>query len=101
MNVRYVLAPAAENDLSEIWHYIKQETTADVADRIQAAILDKFDFLANNPGVGHSRKDLTALPVKFFPIYAYLIVYRQTTPLEIVSVLHGRREVGRLLKDRT
>jgi hypothetical protein len=39
--------------------------------------------------------------VKFFPVYSYLIVYRPATkPLQIASILHGRRDVAGLLKDR-
>ena len=33
--------------------------------------------------------------------YSYLIVYRaETMPLQIVSILHGRRDVEQLLRDR-
>jgi hypothetical protein len=39
--------------------------------------------------------------VKFFPVYSYLIVYRpMTKPLQIASILHGRRDLLQLLKDR-
>jgi antitoxin ParD1/3/4/toxin ParE1/3/4 len=58
-------------------------------------------FLSQRPGTGHWRKDLGSESVKFFPVYSYLIVYRpDTNPLQIVSILHGRRDVGRLLSDR-
>jgi antitoxin ParD1/3/4/toxin ParE1/3/4 len=44
---------------------------------------------------------LTDAAVKFFPVYSYLIVYRpETSPLQIVSILHGRRDLEQLLKDR-
>jgi len=44
---------------------------------------------------------LTEEPVKFFSIYSYLIVYRpETKPLQIVAILHDRRDVERLLDDR-
>jgi antitoxin ParD1/3/4/toxin ParE1/3/4 len=52
------------------------------------------------PGVGHWRRDLTNEPVKFFAVYSYLIVYRpETRPLEVVAILHGRRDVAELLKN--
>jgi len=39
--------------------------------------------------------------VKFFPVYSYLIVYRpETKPLQVVSILHGRRDVGKVLEER-
>jgi antitoxin ParD1/3/4/toxin ParE1/3/4 len=101
MTARYVLAPQAALDLFEIWGYIKKQTSAVVADRIESAIREKMAFLAGTPGAGHRRKDLTDADVKFFAVYSYLIVYRpDTTPLQIASILHGRRDVGQVLKDR-
>ena len=102
MSVRYVLAPEAALDLVEIWRYIRQESGLAAADRVESVIRDKFVFLAGTPGAGHWRKNLTDQPVKFFPVYSYLIVYRpETEPLQIVSILHGRRDVERIQKGRT
>jgi plasmid stabilization system protein ParE len=101
MSVRYVLAPQAALDLVEIWRYIKEQTGLTMADRVDSAILEKIAFLAGTPGAGHSRKDLTEEDVKFFSVYSYLIVYRATTkPLQIVSILHGRRDLDQILKGR-
>jgi plasmid stabilization system protein ParE len=101
MSVRYVLAPQAALDLVEIWRYIKEQTGLTMADRVESAILEKIAFLAGTPGAGHSRKDLTEEDVKFFSVYSYLIVYRATTkPLQIVSILHGRRDLDQILKGR-
>jgi toxin ParE1/3/4 len=64
-------------------------------------IRDKILFLAGSPGAGHWRRNLTDEAVKFFPVYSYLIVYRpDTKPLQIVSILHGRRDAERILKGR-
>jgi plasmid stabilization system protein ParE len=101
MRQRYVLAPEAALDLVQVWRYVKQEAGVEMADRVESAIRDKFVFLAGTPGGGHWRKDFTDEPVKFFPVYSYLIVYRpETKPLQIVAILHGHRDVERLLKNR-
>ena len=101
MNVGYVLAPQAALDLVEIWRYIKAQTSVAMADRVESTIRERIAFLAGTPGAGHRRKDLTDEDVKFFPVYSYLIVYRpQTKPLQIASILHGRRDLTQLLKDR-
>jgi len=76
MKRRYVLAPAAARDLVEIWRYIEKKSSREMADRVESVIRDKIVFLAENSGSGHSRKDLTDEPVKFFSVYSYLIVYR-------------------------
>ncbi len=101
MSVRYVLAPEAALDLVQIWRYLKKESSVAVADRVESVIRDRIVFLVGTPGAGHWSKNLTDEPVKFFPVYSYLIVYRpETKPLQVVSILHGRRNVERILKDR-
>jgi toxin ParE1/3/4 len=101
MKGRYVLAPEAALDLVQIWRYLKNQGSVAIADRVESVIRDKIVFLAGNPGAGHWRKNLTDAAVKFFPVYSYLIVYRpDTKPLQVVSVLHGRRDVEQILKDR-
>ncbi|SRR5882672_7800195 len=101
MRRRYVLAPEAAADLVQIWRYIKKQSSAEMADRIESAIRDKIVFLAGSPGAGHWRKNLTDQAVKFFSVYSYLIVYRpDTQPMQVVSILHGRRDVEQILKDR-
>jgi toxin ParE1/3/4 len=101
MIARYVLAPQAALDLVDIWNYLREQANATVADRVAAAIREKIVLLAQSPGTGHRRKDLTDEDVKFFPVYSYLIAYRpETKPLQIVCILHGRRDVEQILKDR-
>jgi plasmid stabilization system protein ParE len=101
MNGRYVLAPEAAFDLVKIWRYIKKHSSIEMADHVEAVIREKLIFLAAKPNAGHKRANLTDQPVKFFAVYSYLIVYRQDTkPLQIVSILHGRRDVEQMLKAR-
>ena len=101
MTTGYVLAPEAASDLVQIWHHLRKGAGPATADRVEAEILRKILFLSENPGIGHYRRDLTDEPVKFYPVYSWLIVYRpETKPLQVVSILHGRRDVEDLLKER-
>ena len=101
MSARYVLAPEASFDVFQICRYIKKQSSVVVADRVESVISDRIVFLAGTPGAGHWSKNLTDEAVKFFPVYSYLIVYRpETKPLQVVSILHGRRNVERILKER-
>jgi plasmid stabilization system protein ParE len=101
MRRRYVLAPEAALDLVKIWRYIKKESSAKAADRVEAAIRDQIVSLADRSGIGHWRQDLTDEAVKFFPVYSYLIVYRpDTKPLHVIAILQGRRDVQQVLKER-
>jgi len=96
----YVVAPDAESDLKQIWRYLLGEAGLAVANRIQGELVDAFEALADTPGKGHRRSDLTKSNVLFFGVYQYMIVYRRTEKVEIVAVLHGRRDIKRLLKNR-
>lgn len=101
MTSRYVLALEAARDVVGIWRYIKKQSSLEMAERVEAVIRDRIVFLATNPNAGHWRKDLTSEAVRFFPVYSYLIVYRPaSTPLQVVGVLHGRRNVEKILRQR-
>lgn len=63
-----------------------------------APFYDAFAQLAEAPGIGHSRSDLTSLPVFFWTVRdRYAVVYRKSQPLEIVRVLSWKRDVEALL----
>jgi toxin ParE1/3/4 len=96
----YLVAPEAEGDLRKIWRYLLGKAGLEIANRIQGELVDAFEGLADVPGKGHKRLDLTGRDVLFFSVYQYMIVYRRTGLVEIVAVLHGKRDVKRLLKTR-
>lgn len=94
----YFFAPEARLDLLEIWEYIAQDNL-DAADRVESEVKEILSMLAHNPEAGHIRRDLTSKPVRFWPIYSYLIVYDpEAHPLEVVRILSGYRDVAGLLK---
>jgi len=101
MRRRYVLAPQAAGDLVQIWRYLKTEAGRETADRVERVIRGKFAYLAEFPDAGHWRRDLTNADVRFFSVYSYLVVYRpETRPLQVVSILHGSRDVTEVLSER-
>lgn len=96
----YVLSTGAELDLDEIWEYIAQDNIA-AADRWIGKLFDAFDALARTPGMGHKREDLTPYPVLFWPVGAYMILYRiQSEKIEIVAVTQGARDIPSFLRQR-
>ena len=89
----YRLTPEAQSHLDEICAYIAAESV-DAALRVLDGFEHAFDQLASMPEIGHTREDLTARPVKFWGVYSYLIVYDPaSTPLIVIAVLHGARDV--------
>ena len=98
---KYVLSPAAELDLDQIWEYIAEDNI-EAADRWIAKLFDAFESLAQAPGMGHKREDLTPFPVLFWPVGAYLIIYRlQAEGIELVAVTQGARDIPAFLSQRT
>jgi plasmid stabilization system protein ParE len=100
--IGYILSVEAEEDTFQIWCYLAEKASVETANRIESRLYKAFELLVKTPALGHKRSDLTQHPVLFFRVrpYSYLIVYRPKTPLEIVAVLHGKRNVEVLLQDR-
>ena len=99
----YVLTPLAKADIFEIWSYIADESE-ETADRVERAVYDACEFVAEAPLRGHSRADLTTRSLRFWTLTRYpnySVVYRpDTAPLQVVAVLHGKRNLRRILKRR-
>ena len=92
------LARAAQQDIRSIWMYIASDSP-DAASRVRREIHEACRRLARLPGMGHRREDLTTHPdVRFWAVYSYLIIYRLgATPLQILRVLHAKRDVRQTL----
>lgn len=96
----FCYSPEARLDLLEIWEFIARDNL-DAADRVEREIQQAASMLSDNPEIGHRRSDLTTKPVRFWPVYSYLIVYDPATnPLEIVRILSGYRDIATLLNKR-
>ena len=94
---RFALTPAAKADLVELYDLIEQDDPR-AASRVLARLRTAMRRLARTPGLGHLREDLADEALRFWPVYSYLIVYRpETRPLQIIRVVHGVRDVRRLL----
>jgi plasmid stabilization system protein ParE len=98
---RFFLTPEADQDLDDIWEFIALDDI-DAADRWDGKLRDAFRTLATNPRAGHSRNDLTAHPILFWPVGAYLILYRVVgQQVEVLAVTQGSRDIPSYLLRRT
>jgi toxin ParE1/3/4 len=93
---RFEVSRRAFRDLQEIWEFISRDSP-DQADGVLQDFYRAFAELANTPGLGHKREDLTSRAVLFWRVQSYLVIYRNTRPLRIVRVLHGKRDIVPLL----
>jgi toxin ParE1/3/4 len=93
------LSRGARVDLLAIWNYIADDSV-EAADRWKAKLLAACDLLAMNPYAGHCRADLTVAAVRFWSVDRYVVIYRPTSPVEIVCVAHGAQLTRRFLSKR-
>ncbi len=99
----YVLTQRAKADIFDIWSFIAADNE-EAADRVETAVYDACTFLAGAPMSGHTRPDLTTHPLRFWTLTRfpnYILAYRpETSPIQIIAVLHGKRNLQRILKSR-
>jgi plasmid stabilization system protein ParE len=95
----YTVSEEAIDDLQNIWDFISADNEI-AADRVLNELFEAFQQLAEMPGMGHTRRDLTRRDVRFWPLRSYLIVYRdRPLPLQIVAVLHGAQDVPSIIEE--
>jgi len=99
----YALTPLAKADIFEIWSFVA-ENNENAADRVERAIYDACAFAAEAPLRGHERPNFTSRRLRFWTLTRYpnyTVVYRpETAPLQVVAVLHGKRNIRRILRER-
>jgi plasmid stabilization system protein ParE len=101
VNAPFHFTPQAIEDLDAIWWFIASDNQ-DAAARVEMEIVATCRRLAKHPQMGSKRRDITPLPVRFWTIAKfpnYVIVYRPgTVPLQVVAVLHGKRDLKEVLE---
>jgi toxin ParE1/3/4 len=96
---RYRLSPEAEIDLDDIKRYLVGRGGTALARYVLGEIRLALRFLSTTPGAGHRRDDLTDEPVRFWPVFSYLIVYDPAMqPLGIARVLHGSQDLEAMFR---
>ena len=106
MSLRIVQRTRARQDVLEIIAYIA-DRNPQAAERVFAAYERSLTNLAGSPDIGwlyptgnRRLSGLRAFPIGRFRVY--LIFYRRTTDtLDVIRVLHGRRDLARLLREET
>jgi len=94
--LRVILARRASNDLDDIWTYVAAEAGARVASDLIDEILAAMDRLAEMPGMGHTRPDVSS-PHRVWSVFRFLIIYRfDSQALYVARVVHGQRDLRRI-----
>jgi toxin ParE1/3/4 len=87
------VAPEAESDLDEIWHYVAADASIEAADRLLDSLTTRFLLLARHPHAGRSRDDLRP-GIRSFPVTGYLVLYRIAgEDVLVLRVVRGSRDL--------
>lgn len=92
-NSGWVIRPAAETDLSDIWHYGADNWGIEQADRYADGFFALFDLLADFPEMARERNEFTP-PVRIHPSGVHLVIYRTDGQgVEIIRILHAHQNL--------
>ncbi len=93
-----LIAPAAINDLKDIYQYGLRQWGQAKSDSYLFGIKNHFWLLTQQPLIGTERPEL--LPdIRSLPFESHTLFYRViSSKVEIIRVLHGRQDPQRHLK---
>jgi toxin ParE1/3/4 len=95
-----IWAPRAKRDLVDIWKYFANAASAEIAGNMLRELDRAAKRLANYPFSGRPREDV--LPgLRSLLVHPHSIIYRVAgSTIEIVRILHERRDVSAALTDK-
>lgn len=94
---KYILTEIATEDLEGIYEFTERENPA-AAERLLGTLFSSFESLAEMPGIGHTRTDLTPHDVLFWPVSRYLVIYQKNVDnIAIVRVLGATMDISAIL----
>lgn len=96
-NSRWVIRPAAETDMSNIWHYGAENWGIEQADRYTDGLFALFDLLTDFPEMARERSEFTPA-VRIHPSGVHLVIYRTDGQgIEIIRILHAHQNLTAFL----
>ena len=102
MSLKVAYSIKAEHDLASIFRYISTETSSEApAERYLTEIVAAITTIADLPGIGTARPDLSPEPgIRIFPVRSHVVVYQvERDKLNIIRVLHGAQDLPSRLQN--
>jgi plasmid stabilization system protein ParE len=98
----YRFSAYASDDLAALLYDLAERAGSwAVSTRMEQKLFVAFEDIARQPGIGHLRQDLLPYPIYFLYVEPYLILYeRDTSPVVILGILHGARDIQTIMRDR-
>jgi len=97
MAAEFRVTARAARDMKKIDDYLEEKASREVANKVERALFDAFEELVRLPFVGHPRDDFRQSELRFHTVFSYVIMFRREPRVVIVRVLHGARNLPRLL----
>lgn len=89
----WVILPAAEADMSDIWRHGAGNWGLEQADHYADALFALFDLLAEFPQMARERAEFSP-PVRIHPSGVHLVIYRlEGQGVEIIRVVHAHQNL--------
>ena len=98
MSGRYLLSPAAQADLEQIWDYTHDRWGVDQAEEYLRELQHAIDRAAANPRIGHACNEIRP-GYRKLAAGSHTLFYRVTADdlIDVVRILHQRMDVDRHL----
>jgi len=94
----FKLRPKALADVRQIWDSLAEKGGVTAADRLLEHFYDACRMLADLPGIGHTRTDLTDRAMLFWTVGDYHVIYHpEVIPLEVERIFYAGRDIKREL----
>ena len=89
----YTITTKAKKDLDDLWFYIAQDKIS-AANKVENDLLEAFDLIATAPYIGTQRHDLLDIPVRFWIVHSYYVIYNpDTKPLQILRIINSYKDI--------
>jgi toxin ParE1/3/4 len=97
---RVVWSPKSKKDLREVWRYYERVASPEIADKLLREISDTGQRLADEALMWRAHDEI--LPgLRSILVHPYTVFYRiNDSAVEIVRVLHERRDIARILSKK-
>jgi len=93
MTVQYHLRSLAQDDLESIWLYTVEHWGVEQADTYLDALINRFEWLAENANIGKQRDDVKK-GYYCFPEGMHLIFYTlKNNQVDIIGIPHQRMDI--------
>ena len=99
MTAGYRLTETAEAELAEILLSVADRDGVERALHVHDRFVRAFELLAAQRGSGTTRPTLTGEHVRWWFVFKWVVIYDpESSPISILRVIHGARDLERLLR---